>query len=145
MKLLDIGEVSRASGVPPSTLRFYEERGLIAPVARHGLRRQYTPGVVLQLTLIGMGKSAGFSLSEIAGMFGPDGHPELPRDELHHRADDIDHQIRELAALSRALRHVADCPAPSHLECPSFQRLMRISTRRLGERNRKSGGRTTPA
>ena len=59
MKLLDIAEVVAASGVPASALRYYEEQGLIAAVARHGLRRQYLPGVVMQLALIGMGKAAG--------------------------------------------------------------------------------------
>ena len=60
MKLLDIGEVAAKSGLQPSALRHYEEAGLIAPVARHGLRRQFEPQVLMQLKLIAMGKSAGF-------------------------------------------------------------------------------------
>ncbi|WP_260440806.1 MerR family DNA-binding transcriptional regulator, partial [Pseudomonas aeruginosa] len=39
MRQLDIGEVARRSGVPASTLRYYEEKGLIASSGRHGLRR----------------------------------------------------------------------------------------------------------
>lgn len=72
MKLLDIAEVSEKAGLPPSTLRYYDEIGLITPAGRKGLRRQFTPDVVLQLALIEMGKMAGFSLDEIAGMFGSD-------------------------------------------------------------------------
>ena len=37
MKLPDIAEVAQRAGVPASTLRFYEERGLIASVGRRGL------------------------------------------------------------------------------------------------------------
>jgi DNA-binding transcriptional MerR regulator len=37
---LDISEVAHRAGVPASTLRFYEEKGLIAPTGRRGLRRQ---------------------------------------------------------------------------------------------------------
>ena len=70
MKFLDIGEVAQRSGLKPSTLRYYEEAGLIASVTRIGLRRQFPAEVLLQLKLIAMGKSAGFSLEEIAGMFG---------------------------------------------------------------------------
>lgn len=68
MKFLDIGEVAARTGIKPSALRYYEEAGLIASVSRHGLRRQFPPEVLLQLKMIAMGKSAGFSLEEIAGM-----------------------------------------------------------------------------
>ncbi|ORE93975.1 MerR family transcriptional regulator [Aurantimonas sp. 22II-16-19i] len=120
----------------PSALRFYEEAGLISSVARRGLRRQFPPEVLLQLKLVSMGKSAGFSLDEIAGMFGRNGMPDLPRDVLHRKADEIDQQIRELTALRDTLRHVANCPAPSHMECPTFRRLANSTGNR--ERKRKN-------
>lgn len=130
MKFLDIGEVAAQSGFKPSALRYYEEAGLIASASRHGLRRQFPPEVLLQLRLISMGKSAGFSLEEIAAMFGRNGMPDLPRDLLHQKADEIDRQIHELTALRDTLRHVADCRAPSHMECPTFRRLVDVAGRR---------------
>lgn len=141
MKLLDIGEVADRSGVPPSALRYYERLGLISSVARHGLRRQFEPAVLLQLSVIALGRTAGFSLTEIAGMFGQDGAPDLPRAALHERADRLDEQIRNLTTLADALRHVADCPAPSHLECPKFRRLLRTATHRAARTERPA----TPA
>ncbi|WP_310620850.1 helix-turn-helix domain-containing protein [Flexibacterium corallicola] len=125
MQFLDIGEVSRRSGVAPSALRYYEEVGLIYSATRHGLRRQYEPQVLTVLSLITLGKSAGFSLQEIAGMFNEKGELELPRADIRVRADDLGDQIKRLTALQDALYHVADCPAPSHLECPSFQKLLK--------------------
>ena len=139
MKLLDIGDVSARVGVRPSVLRYYEEIGLISSISRHGLRRQFPPGVVLQLKLIAMGKSAGFSLQEIAAMFGSDGRPDLPRAALHQKADDLDRQIRELMSLRDTLRHIADCPAPSHLECPTFRRLLNMAGRSKPVGARKRG------
>lgn len=130
MKFLDIGEVSARSGVKPSALRYYEEAGLISSVSRHGLRRQFPPEVLLQLKLISMGKLAGFSLTEIAGMFGGNGKPDLPRAVLHQKADEIDRQVRGLAALRDTLRHVADCPAPSHMDCPTFRHLVEVAGKR---------------
>jgi DNA-binding transcriptional MerR regulator len=124
MKPLDIAEVAAQSGLPASTLRYYEEIGLIASIGRRGLRRLFGPEILLRLGLIGLGREAGFSLAEIAAMFDRDGAPRLPRGDLHARADAIDRQARELAALSTLLRHVADCPAPSHMACPSFRRLL---------------------
>lgn len=143
MKFLDIGEVAQRSGLKPSTLRYYEEAGLIASVSRIGLRRQFPAEVLLQLKLIAMGKSAGFSLEEIAGMFGANGVPELPRERIHAQADAIDRQIRELSALRDTLRHVADCPAPSHLECPTFRRLLEVAGRR-GAKRRNGKRETSP-
>lgn len=125
MKLLDIGVLAKKSGVPTSALRYYEEIGLISSVARHGLRRQFSSQTLTQLALISLGKSAGFSLDEIKGMFGKDGAPDLPRESFHQRADKLDQQIRELTALSAALRHVAECPATSHMACPTFRSFLR--------------------
>ena len=127
MKLLDIGVLADRSGVPPSTLRYYEEIGLIDSFSRHGLRRQYAPEVLQQLALISLGKMAGFPLSEMKGMFGKDGTADLPRPALHQRADQLDLQIRQLTTLSKALRHVAECSAETHLACPTFQRLMKAA------------------
>jgi DNA-binding transcriptional MerR regulator len=139
MKFVDIGEVSAKSGIRPSALRYYEEIGLISSISRHGLRRQFRPEVLLQLKLIAMGKSAGFSLDKIAGMFGKNGAPDLPRAMLHQRADDLDRQIRELTALRDTLRHVADCPAPSHMECPTFRRLVEVVGKRRGTKDKRRG------
>lgn len=124
MRVLDIGEVSERSGVQPSALRYYEEIGLIRPLGRHGLRRQFDADVLMKLALIGLGKSAGFTLAEIAGMFGEDGKPAIPRERLRDRAEAIGRQIQELRILQDMLHHVAECPAPSHLECPNFRKLL---------------------
>jgi len=112
---------------------------LISSISRRGLRRLFPTKVLLQLKLIAMGKSAGFSLDEIAGMFGKNDAPDLPRAMLHQRADDLDRQIRELTALRNTLRHVADCPAPSHMECPTFRRLIEVAGKRRRTRDRKRG------
>lgn len=125
---MDIGEVAKRSGVPASTLRFYEEKGLITSTGRHGLRRRFEPGVVERLALIALGRAAGFSLDEIAGMFGADGKPAIDRQLLADKADQIDRMVKKLKAMSNGLRHAAVCPAPNHMECPSFQRLVKAAT-----------------
>jgi DNA-binding transcriptional MerR regulator len=124
MKLPDIAEVAERSGVPASTLRFYEEKGLIASVGRRGLRRLFDPDVIERLALIALGRAAGFSLEEIAEMFAPDGQPHIDRQMLSAKADELDRTIRKLAAMRDGLRHAAACRAPSHMACPRFRRLL---------------------
>ncbi len=121
---MDIAEVARRAGVPASTLRYYEERGLIASTGRHGLRRLFHPGVLQRLALIALGRSAGFTLDEIGRMFAADGRPEIDRGLLAAKAAELDGTIRKLLAMRDGLRHAARCPAPSHLECPTFRKLM---------------------
>jgi DNA-binding transcriptional MerR regulator len=134
---MDIGEVAKKAGVAASTLRFYEEKGLIASVGRQGLRRRFDPGVLDQLALIALAQTAGFSLGEIASMFSPDGKPDLDRAMLATKADEIDRMVKRLQAMSKGLRHAAVCPAPSHAECPTFQRLLRAAG--SGARERRLG------
>jgi len=124
---LDITEVVRRSGVPASTLRFYEEKRLIASTGRRGLHRLFDPGVLDRLALIALGQAAGFSLDEIALMFGPGGRPRIDRLMLAAKADKLDAKIRKLSAMRDGLRHAAACPARSHMECPTFRRLLRAA------------------
>jgi len=84
--------------------------------------------------LISLGKMAGFSLDDIKEMFAKDGAPQLPRAELHRRADALDAQIRGLTRLRDALHHVADCPAETHMKCPKFKRLMDFAARAKARR-----------
>jgi DNA-binding transcriptional MerR regulator len=135
---MDIADVAKRAGIPASTLRFYEDRGLIASTGRRGLRRQFAPGVLERLSLIALGQAAGFSLDEIGRMFAPDGRPRIDRQLLASRAKDLDRTIRGLTALRDGLRHAAACPAPSHMECPTFRRLLgAASSGAIGARKSK--------
>lgn len=127
MRDLDINEVARRCGVPASTLRFYDEKGLIKSVGRRGLRRVFDANVVERLALIALGRAAGFSLDEIAQMFGPNGRPRIDRQMLSAKADDLDDTIKTLTAMRDGLRHAAVCSAPSHMECPKFRRLLKAA------------------
>ena len=127
MKDLDIGEVAQRAGVPASTLRFYEEKGLIASVGRHGLRRLFDRGVLARLALIALGRASGFSLDEIARMFAADGPPRIDRLMLAAKAEELDMTIHKLSAMRDGLRHAAACRAPSHMECPTFRRILQAA------------------
>ncbi|MEQ8444741.1 MAG: helix-turn-helix domain-containing protein [Pelagibacterium sp.] len=122
---MDIAEVAQRSGLAASTLRFYEEKELIASVGRNGLRRQFHPDVLERLGLIAIGRGAGFTLEEIGRMFAPDGGASIDRIMLSAKADELDTTIARLSAVRKALRHAAACPAPNHLECPSFRAILR--------------------
>jgi len=133
---MDISEVANASGLPASTLRYYEKKGLIRSNGRNGLRRTFEASVVERLALISLGRSAGFSLDEIAEMFTPDG-PSIDRELLTAKADELDRKIKRLTTMRNGLRHAAACSAPSHMECPKFRRLLRLAGKSQSRPNHK--------
>ena len=82
---------------------------------------------IAALSASALGQSAGFTLEEIRAMFAPNGKPNIDRSILAAKADELDATIRRLRAMSKGLRHAAACPAPSHAECPTFQRLLKAA------------------
>lgn len=127
--ILDIGEVAKRSGVRVSALRYYEEKGLIASVGRRGLNRLFRENVLYQLSLIALARYAGFSLAETATMFPANGRVTINREKLLIKAREIAVSIKRLSAMRDGLKHVAHCPMPNQLDCPKFQRLVKVAAK----------------
>ena len=137
MKELDIGEVARRSGLPASTLRYYEEKGLIRSIGRRGLSRVFHGDVLQRLSLIALGQSAEFSLDDLVAMQDAQGQPDIDRQRLNEKADELDRTIERLGAVRDELRRVASCPAAHHIECSRFQKM--LSAIATGNLKRKAG------
>jgi DNA-binding transcriptional MerR regulator len=144
MSMLDIAEVAQRTGLPASTLRYYEEKHLIESVGRRGLRRLFPAHVLERLALIDLGRTAGFSLEEIASMFAA---ARIDRGRLLAKADELDRTIAKLAAMRDGLRHAARCQAPSHMQCPKFRRLLKLAgrTRPRADKRRAAPSRSRSA
>jgi DNA-binding transcriptional MerR regulator len=69
-KTYSISELAREFDISPRSIRFYEEKGLIAPQRTAGNQRIYTKRDRARLKLILRGKRFGYSLDEIAEMIG---------------------------------------------------------------------------
>ncbi len=67
---LSIGEVSRRTGVPASTLRYYERVALLPRPRRASGQRRYGEEVILQIALIQLARQVGFNLWEVHELFG---------------------------------------------------------------------------
>ncbi|HEU5110432.1 MAG TPA: MerR family transcriptional regulator [Micromonosporaceae bacterium] len=115
---LSIGELSERTGVPTSTLRYYDELGLVRPAARAGGRRRYAASAVRDVGAILFFREIGFSLAEIG---------RFVAGERQGRAEMIDHKLAELAEQQRrieiartALEHGRRCPAGEPMKCSRF-------------------------
>ena len=120
--LHSIAEAADALGVTQRTLRFYEDKGLIAP-QRVGTMRVYSRREMGRMRLILRGKKLGFSIREIGdflslyeterGLEGQVRHL-LNRvserlDELRHQREAIEQTIGELEVMEQeARRHLGE-------------------------------------
>lgn len=79
---LSIGQVAERSGVPHTTLRFYEERGLITSERSSGNQRRYPRAVLRRIAFIRAAQRVGLSLEQIGEALA-----DLPRDHAPTKAD----------------------------------------------------------
>lgn len=138
MGAIDISNLSKRSGVPASTLRYYEEKKLIKSIGRIGLKRLFDTYVFEQLEFIALGQRAGFSLEDIQAMLTTKGEYEINRGKLQEKAQEIGQHVKQLTAIQRCLEHAAKCSAERHSECPKFQKLLRVAGKDQARKNNKS-------
>jgi DNA-binding transcriptional MerR regulator len=105
---LTIGQLSRAGGVPTSTVRFYERRGLLKPDARTDANyRTYSPRTAERLKFIRAAQATGFSLKDIREMLALTYSDDPPCEEvaslIERRLVDVKHRLRELKRIDRTL------------------------------------------
>ena len=81
---------------------------------------------------IRLGQAAGFTLDELAAMFGSQAGVTIDRGLLLQRAKEIDATVRKLQLLSRGLKHAARCTQPEHRHCEEFKRVVAKGLRLVG-------------
>ena len=122
--MIDIATLAKQTGIPAHTLRYYETRGLIAPVSRSGLKRVFADDVVLKLQLIQLGQQVGMSLDDINLAFGLNADIAVKRSALAQQAATVATQIQQLQTVQTLLQHLLACPHEQHLDCPEFLALL---------------------
>lgn len=120
---LSIGQLARRSGVAPSALRFYEERGLIHSDRNASGYRTYARGVLRRVAFIAFAQRVGLSLEEIAAELARLPENRVPtRDDWARLADAwkarIDDRIAELQRLREGLTECIGCGCLSLDRCP---------------------------
>ena len=97
-----IGELSREFGVTPRAIRFYEDRGLLAP-QRKGQMRVFGSRDRVRLRLILRGKRLGFSLAEIREYLDLYDADPSQLEQLRHLHRSVGARIATLQAQREAL------------------------------------------
>jgi MerR family transcriptional regulator, copper efflux regulator len=120
--LVPIDEVARRFGIRSSAIRYYEERGLLAPVSRHSGRRWYGPSELRRLAIIGYWqRSALMSLDDIAIMLAGSGGAPRWADAVDRHIASLAYQIDRMTVARDFLEHVRAHHEKAPDGCPHFE------------------------
>jgi MerR family transcriptional regulator, redox-sensitive transcriptional activator SoxR len=122
MELLTIGEVAKRSGVAPSALRFYEDRGLIVSDRAGSGHRRYPRPVLRRVAFIVFAQRVGLSLEEIGAELSLLPPTRVPTQKDWARLSSkwsarIDERIDELKRLKAGLTDCIGCGCLSLDRC----------------------------
>jgi len=125
MTSLTIGEVARRTGKAASTIRYYEEIGLIPRAERVSGRRRYQPDIVRTLSVIATAQRADLSLDEIRLLLDASPSDQLATERLREVARQKLPELSEAIARAELVRgwleDAARCRCPTLDDCPLFE------------------------
>ncbi len=122
-RALTVGELSKRSGVPVSTIHFYETKGLIKSTRTQGNQRRFPSIVLRYIAIIKVAQSTGIPLKEIQEALGQyPANSELTADQWTEMSTawqvTLDKRIQKLTRLRNELNHCIGCGCLSLAECP---------------------------
>jgi DNA-binding transcriptional MerR regulator len=124
--LLTVGEMARRSGVPATTLRYYDGLGLLVPVRLANGHRRYPDDSVARLQMIRLCQALGCDLDEIRELV-RENTTEARRTAARRQLGNIDRQFQRLGVARTLLTHILECRCPTESECQA------LTQRALGE------------
>lgn len=141
-ELLGIGAAAKRFGLLPSTLRYWEERGLLRPSVRRGKWRFYGPEELHRIALIQIWQDTGrMSLEQIESVLAGTTRDRSWRTAVEERIRQVERQQAQLAQARRYLRYLLTCPDENPTEhCPYLRR----ATHEVVERGAARPSRRTP-
>jgi DNA-binding transcriptional MerR regulator len=127
---MTIGAVAALSGKRPSSIRYYEQIGLLPQPDRVSGRRVYGPDTVRTLAVIETGQRAGLTLDEIRALLSATPDDQAAIERLRELAVRKLPQVTELLERTGIVRDWLDaaarCECPSLDECPLFDDTARL-------------------
>jgi MerR family transcriptional regulator, redox-sensitive transcriptional activator SoxR len=133
--LLSIGEVAKLTGKAPSSIRYYEEFGLIEAPERISGRRRYSREVLRTLAVIETAQRAGLSLEEIRLLLQASptdaAATERLREVAERKLPTLREAIERAEIVRRWLEDAARCHCPTLDDCPLFEDPVRLPERSL--------------
>ncbi|WP_064742967.1 MerR family transcriptional regulator [Pseudonocardia spinosispora] len=117
-KLYSITAVAAAFGVPVSTLRYYDEIGLVPASQRRSTVRHYDRAALEQLAYVQLWRIDGMlSIEHTAAIIASTDH-EQRNDLLRRSREELAERIHGLQQAHDMLDHMTKCTEDDHASCP---------------------------
>jgi Cu(I)-responsive transcriptional regulator len=125
---MNIGEVSRRSGLSDKTIRYYESIDLVRPMRNDNGYRTFRESDLGKLIFLGRSRSLGFSIEDCRTLLQLNEDESRSSKEVKQIAqqhlDQIEKKITNLRDMQRALSKLVDsCAGDSRRECPILESL----------------------
>ncbi len=125
---MNIGEVSKRSGLPAKTIRYYEEIGLIKPLRGLNGYRAFRESDLHKLAFLGRARSLGFSIDDcraLMSLYEDDNRASADVKEIAERhLEKIRNKMRELAGMETTLSELVEaCNGDHKPDCPILRDL----------------------
>jgi MerR family redox-sensitive transcriptional activator SoxR len=118
---LTIGEAAGRTGVPASTLRYWERAGLLSNPRRVGGKRRYDPESLREIEMVTLAKQAGFSLAEtrviLAGFYAGAPPSDLWQELAARKLPEVERTLSEARAMKEILEAGLRCECLSLEDC----------------------------
>jgi MerR family copper efflux transcriptional regulator len=125
---MNIGDASERSGLPPKTIRYYEDIQLLKPARGGNGYRDYSNEDIHRLRFLQRSRSLGFSVEECRQLLSLYGDKARESGDVkaiaEARLTEIDRKIAELQGLRKTLQHlVHHCHGDTRPDCPIIDEL----------------------
>lgn len=121
MKTQSIGDIAKQTGVPASTIRYYEEIELLPPASRVNGRRAYDDTILQNLRIIRLGQKAGFTIAEIQALlhnFPADAPPsERWQVMAQQKMTELDERLQTIEEMKGILEQTLACQCAKLEDC----------------------------
>ncbi len=117
---MSIGKLGQRTGLAPSAIRFYEEKGLLEQAARTtGARRVFDASAVERLQTIRLAQQVGFTLTEIRALLLTDGNASGHRWQslASKKLAELKQQQNDIAHMIELLGNAVACSCPTAIAC----------------------------
>jgi len=118
---MKIGELAKDTQTPASTIRYYEQIGLLPRPRRVSGQREYEADIIEYLEAISIAQNLGFTLDEIKKLLGTFRTGKNPSAECHRMAERKIQELEELIVkaqrMKQILKHGLSCQCTSLNGC----------------------------
>ncbi|MGI9424668.1 MAG: Cu(I)-responsive transcriptional regulator [Hyphomicrobiaceae bacterium] len=125
---MNIGKAAAESGLQPTTIRYYEQIGLITSTRKANGYRDYCEDDINQMRFVNQARSLGFDIEDCRKLLQLYADPRRASADVKQVAEShlaaVEQKIAELTAMRRSLAKLVEaCKGDAQPDCPIIESL----------------------